>query len=83
MIGIKIPNSNIITNNIITTSTSNLKDNKIDFNSIEKIKNIENLSIYNIIQKNFNKNLNIIENKNNDNELSNNRIYSKNFCAIF
>ena len=83
MIGIKIPNSNIITNNIITTSTSNLKDNKNDFNSIEKIKNIENLSIYNIIQKNFNKNLNIIENKNNDNELSNNRIYSKNFCAIF
>ena len=39
-----------------------MKDNK----EVEKIKNIEtSLSIYNIIQKNINKNLNIIDNKEN------------------
>ena len=75
MLGIKMPNSNN-PNNIITTS-SNLKDNKNDFNSIEKIKNIENVSIYNIIQKNINKNFNII-----DKEKTSPKNISKSFCCI-
>ena len=74
VLGINIPNSNIIANNIITTS-SNMKDTK----EVEKIKNIEtSFSIYNIIQKNINKNLNIIDNKEN----SSPRKYSRGFCCI-
>ena len=76
MLGIKIP-KNKNTNNIITTS-SNLKDNKNDFNSVEKIKNIENVSIYNIIQKNINKNFNIID----KNEKDSSRNNKKSFCCI-
>ena len=77
MLGIQIPDSNMINNNIITT-TSKMKDNKNDFNSVENIKNIENLSIYNIIQKNINKNLNIIDNKEKDDKGN----YGKSFCCI-
>ena len=74
VLGINIPSSNILTNNIITTS-SNMKDTK----EVEKIKNIEtSFSIYNIIQKNINKNLNIIDNKEN----SSPRKYSRGFCCI-
>ena len=74
VLGINIPDTNIITNNIITT-TSNIKDNK----EVEKIKNIEtSFSIYNIIQKNINKNLNIIDNKENSPQ----RNYSHGFCII-
>ena len=77
MLGIQIPDSNLMNNNIITT-TSKMKDNKNDFNSVEKIKNIENLSIYNIIQKNINKNLNIIDNK----EKATQENFGKSFCCI-
>ena len=73
VLGIKIPT----TNNIITT-TSNMKDSKNEFNSIEKMKNIENVSIYNIIHKNINKNLNIIDN----NEKGSPRNYDRSFCCI-
>ena len=74
VLGIKIPNSNLIANNIITT-TSNLKNTQ----EVDKIKNIEtSFSIYNIIQKNINKNLNIIDNKEN----SPPRKYSREFCCI-
>ena len=76
MFEIKIPDSSIITNNIITTST-NLKSNKNEFNSVEKMKNIENVSIYNFIQKNINKNLQIIDNKSEKDNIS------KRFCNIF
>ena len=55
-----------------------MKDNKNDYNSVEKIKNIENLSIYNIFQKNINRNLNIIDN----NEKSSSGNSGKNFCCI-
>ena len=55
-----------------------MKDNKNAFNSVEKIKNIENLSIYNIIQKNINKNLNIIDNK----EKATQENFGKSFCYI-
>ena len=68
--------ANIITNNILTTS-SNVKESKNNFNSMEKIKNFENVSIYNIFQKNINKNLNIIDN----NEKINQRNYNG-FCNI-
>ena len=68
--------ANIITNNILTTS-SNVKESKNNFNSMEKIKNFENVSIYNIFQKNINKNLNIIDN----NEKINQRNYNG-FCSI-
>ena len=78
ILDIKIPNVNITTNNIITT-TSNIKDSKNEFNSFEKMKNIENVSIYNIINKNINKNLNIIDN----NEKGPPNNYDKNFCCIF
>ena len=78
ILDIKIPNVNITTNNIITT-TSNIKDTKNEFNSFEKMKNIENVSIYNIINKNINKNLNIIDN--NEKRPPNNS--DKNFCSIF
>ena len=44
---------------------------------MEKIKNFENVSIYNIFQKNINKNLNIIDN----NEKINQRNYNG-FCNI-
>ena len=77
MLQIEMPNSNMLTNNIVNTS-SNMKDNKNDYNSLEKSKNFESISIYNIIQKNVNKNLNIIDN--NDKTNSNN--YGKNFCCI-
>ena len=71
MFGIDLPNSNLI------TTCSNMKDNKNDYNSVEKIKNIENLSIYNILQKNINKNLNII-----DNEKASSDNNGKSFCCI-
>ena len=71
MFGIDLPNSNLI------TTCSNMKDNKNDYNSVEKIKNIENLSIYNIFQKNINKNLNII-----DNEKASSDNNGKSFCCI-
>ena len=67
VLGINIPNSNLITNNIITT-TSNMKSNQ----------ELDKISIYNIIQKNINKNLNIIDNKEN----SPSRKYSREFCCI-
>ena len=76
MLGLKLINSKN-GNNIITTS-SNLKESKKDFNSVEKIKNIENVSIYNIIQKNINKNLNIIDNKESTSEKNNTK-----YCNIF
>ena len=72
--GINMPNSNINTNNNLTTS-SNMKDNK----EVEKLKNIEtSFSIYNIIQKNINNNLNIIDNK----EKSPQKNYNRGFCLI-
>ena len=73
VLGIKMPT----TKNIITT-TSNLKDSKNEFNSIEKMKNIENVSIYNIIHKNINRNLNIID----TNEKGSPRKYDRSFCCI-
>ena len=76
MFEIKIPDSSLITNNIITTST-NLKSNKNEFNSVEKMKNIENVSIYNFIQKNINKNLQIIDNKSEKDNIA------RGFCNIF
>ena len=79
ILGIQIPNSNIITNNITTTSSKQF-DNKDNFNTNEKINNIEaSFSIYNIIQKNVNKNLNIIDGKEN---LSHNNL-NRSFCNIF
>ena len=72
MLRIELPNSNLL------TTCSNMKDNKNDYNSVEKIKNIENLSIYNIFQKNINKNLNIIDN----NEKANQGNNGKSFCCI-
>ena len=83
ILGIQIPNSNIITNNITSTS-SNHFDNKDNFNTNEKINNIEaSFSIYNIIQKNVNKNLNIIDNNidKKDKFIGNN--LNKSFCAIY
>ena len=73
VLGVKIPT----TNNIIT-STSNIKDSKNEFNSIEKLKNIENVSIYNIIHKNINKNLNIIDNNEKGTPIN----YDRGFCCI-
>ena len=73
VLGIKIPT----TKNIITT-TSNIKDSKNEFNSIEKMKNIENVSIYNIIHKNINKNLNIIDN----NDKGSPKNFDRGFCYI-
>ena len=78
MIGINMPNTNIITNNIITT-TSNINENKDNFNTVEKIKNLEtSLNIYKIIQKNLNEDLNIIDKKEKDNP----RKWSKTFCWL-
>ena len=71
MFGIDLPNSNLI------TTCSNMKDNKNDYNSLEKSKNFESISIYNIIQKNVNKNLNII-----DNEKASSDNNGKSFCCI-
>ena len=67
VLGINIPNSNLITNNIITT-TSNMKSNQ----------ELDKISIYNIIQKNINKNLNIIDN----NEKASQGNNGKGFCCI-
>ena len=79
LLGIKLPNANIITNNITTTSSKDI-NNKDNFNTNEKINNIEaSFSIYNIIQKNINKNLNIIDNKENIGPNDKN----KSFCNIF
>ena len=79
MLGIQVTDNNITTaNNIINTSSNNIKDNKIEFNSIEKMKNIENVNIYNIVHKNINKNLNIIDNNEKGNSSNNN----KGFCLI-
>ena len=79
MIGINMPNTNIITNNIITTS-SHINENKDNFNTVEKIKNLEtSFNIYNIIQKNLNKNISIIDNKENVSP----RKLNKSFCCIF
>ena len=79
MIGINMPNTNIITNNIITTS-SHMNENKDNFNTVEKIKNLEtSFNIYNIIQKNLNKNISIIDNKENVSPRKSN----KSFCCIF
>ena len=74
-----MPNTNIITNNIITTS-SHINENKDNFNTVEKIKNLEtSFNIYNIIQKNLNKNISIIDNKENVSPRKSN----KSFCCIF
>ena len=79
ILGIQLPNTNIITNNI-TTSSSNQFDNKDNFNTREKINNIEaSFSIYNIIQKNINKNLNIIDGKEKNEEKN----LNKSICKIF
>ena len=73
-----MPNTNIITNNIITT-TSNINENKDNFNTVEKIKNLEtSFSIYKIIEKNLNKNLNIIDKKEKDSP----KKWNKTFCII-
>ena len=78
MIGINMPNTNIITNNIITT-TSNINENKDNFNTVEKINNLEtSFSIYKIIEKNLNKNLNIIDKKEKDSP----KKWNKTFCII-
>ena len=78
ILGINLPNSNIITNNI--TSTSNNNDNKDNFNTHDKINNIEaSFSIYNIIQKNVNKNLNIIDSKEKDKDNN----LNKSICIIY
>ena len=78
MIGINMPNTNIITNNIITTN-SNINENKDNFNTVDKIKNLEtSFSIYNIIQKNLNKNLNMLDKK----EKESPRKWNKTFCSI-
>ena len=72
-------NSNIITNNITTTSSKQF-DNKDNFNTNEKINNIEaSFSIYNIIQKNVNKNLSIFDGKE---SLCHNNL-NRSFCNIF
>ena len=77
--GLKIPNSNIISNHIITTS-SNGNECKDNLNSVEKIKNTEgSLNIFNSTQKNINKNLNIMEKKENIIPVKDDRI----FCKIF
>ena len=73
VLGLKIPT----TKKIITT-TSNIKDSKNEFNSLDKMKSIENVSIYNIIHKNINRNLNIIDNKEKDSP----RKYDRSFCCI-
>ena len=79
ILGIQIPNANIITNNITTTSSKHI-DNKDNFNTNEKINNIEaSFSIYNIIQKNVNKNLNIIDNKDKFRESN----INKTICGIY
>ena len=79
VLGIKLPNSNIITNNITTTSNNN-NDNKEIFTTNEKINNIEaSFNIYNIIQKSVNKNLNIIDTK--EKEKDNN--LNKSICIIY
>ena len=83
ILGIQIPNSNIITNNITSTS-SNHFDNKDNFNTNEKINNIEaSFSIYNIIQKNVNKNLNIIDNNIDRKDKFNENNLNKSFCSIY
>ena len=69
---IELSNSNLL------TTCSNMKDNKYDYNYIKKIKNIENLSIYNIFQKNIDKNLYIIDNYENVSSGNN----GKGFCCI-
>ena len=78
ILGINLPDAKIITNNITTISSNN--NNGGNFNSNEKINNIEaSFSIYNIIQKNINKNLNIIDNK----EQNESKKTTKNYCYIF
>ena len=78
-LGIKIANNNIISNNILTTS-SKINEHKENINSIEKIKNLDSaVNIYNIIHKNINKNLNIIDNK----EQINVTKSSTTFCCIY
>ena len=78
MIGINMPNTNIINNNIITTS-SHINENKENFNTVEKIKNLEtSFNIYDIIQKNLNKNINIMDSK----EKVSPRKWNKTFCCI-
>ena len=78
ILGINLPEANIITNNITTISSNN--NNNDNFNTNEKINNIEaSFSIYNIIQKNINKNLNIIDNK----EKIEDKKITQNYCIIF
>ena len=77
ILGIKIPNHQILRNNILTSS-SNINEPRDNYNSVEKIKNIENLSIYNIFQKNIDKNLYIIDNYENVSSGNN----GKGFCCI-
>ena len=81
LFGIKLPNTNVLANNITTTSSKNFDNkDKDNFNSNEKINNIEaSFSIYNIIQKNINKNLKIIDNKENIGQNNMN----KSFCNIY
>ena len=79
ILGKKCPGTNIITNNIMTNSSNN-NDNKNNFNTNEKKNNIEaSFNIYNIIQKNVNKNLNIIDNK----DIINQNGLNKSFCIIY
>ena len=78
MIGMKKPDSNIISNNIITTS-SNINEYKNNINSLEKIKKTEeSFNIYNIIPKNSHQNVSI---KNNI-EILSPRQLDKKFCCI-
>ena len=77
MLGLQTSNLNLTNNNFIATS-SKMKNNKDDFNSVENIKNIENLSIYNIFQKNINKNLNFIDKKEKETQSN----FGKSFCCV-
>ena len=77
MLGLQTSNLNLTNNNFIATS-SKMKNNKDDFNSVENIKNIENLSIYNIFQKNINKNLNFIDQKEKETQSN----FGKSFCCV-
>ena len=62
ILGIKIPNHQILRNNILTTS-SNINEPRDNYNSVEKFKKMDSSqSIYNIYPNNLNKNMYSLEN---------------------
>ena len=62
ILGIKIPNHQILRNNILTSS-SNINELRDNYNSVEKIKKMDSSqSIYNIYPNNLNKNMYSLEN---------------------